>query len=150
MPLDIDLDPDDVRKILSEIDAEQLSDKVLAQSINDESVIVAAMLPDDWEDHPDDYPPELVELYVKRRAARESWNQSPTEVRKAALDASVSYDIQAFRGRLNNRVDEIEAILFPDLDGSTAAFVTATKHGGGESAYDRLRKLTKLPGAFRR
>ena len=144
--VDSDVTIDDVRLALDDIDASALADEVVESAISDEEVIVGAMLPDDWEDHPDDYPEELVAKYIKFRAAHRSFHSSPVEVRKQALDAAVSYDIQSFRGRLTTNVQEIEDLLFPDLDGNTAAFVDVTAHAG---SADRLADATRYTNAFR-
>lgn len=153
MPLDTGVTVEDVRAILNEIDANQLPDSAIQAAIDDEETVVDAMLPPDWENAYDDLTTaqteDLVAVYVKRRAAREGFNNSPMIARKQALDAVVSYDVQSFRGRLNDRVDEIEEILFPGHGGEHAAFVDATEHAGDQDIHERLEDLTDYPGAFR-
>lgn len=132
---DIDLTPDDVRTSLNEIPAKMIPDDVITGAIDDERVVLGSELPpeDEWGEKPyADVTDERVELLWKRRAAREAFHASPTEVRRQALDAVVSYDIQAFRGRLNSKVRKAYEVLGLPQQGSSAAFVDATGHLGGE------------------
>lgn len=138
MGFDFDLDADAIRTELNEIPAEMIPDGVIESAIADEEVVVAAELPDQSEWGSEEYPDiseDAVALLWKRRAAREAFHASPTEVRRQALDAVVSYDIQAFRGRLNKKVEKAYDILGLARGGSSAAFGTATRHLEGDRPW---------------
>lgn len=125
---EIDVTIADVRTALTDVNATTLPDETIQQAIDEETLIVKAELPDSVESLAVDRDDAkaAVEMLIRRRAARGSWHSSPTEVRQQALDAARSYDAQAFRGRLNDNVDEAYAILGLDRDGTSAAFIETT------------------------
>lgn len=132
----------DVRTAFGDADATSIPDATIEQKIEEEELIVSAQLPDDLDELevPEGAREEAVEMLIKRRAARESWHSSPTAVRKQALDSAVSYDVQSFRGRLNDNVEEAYAVLGLDRGGDRAAFVDAT----GSSFKDRNKTNDRL------
>lgn len=148
------VDVDDVRTELSDIPPSLISDSVIVDAIEDSELFVSVELDDDW---PDNLPKEIDEetkggvesMLVKRRAARKAWTSSPAEVRRQAIDAVVSYDIQEFRGKLNSRVDEVYELMGIHQDGDRAAFADVTGHAPGGGSRERLRRAgTKYPGAW--
>lgn len=122
----IEVTVDEVRTALTEIDASTIPNATISQKIEEEKLIVEAELPDDLDELATSSPKAAIEMLVRRRAARHSWHSSPTEVRQQALDAARSFDTQAFRGHLNDAVEEAYAVLGLDRDGSSAAIVDAT------------------------
>lgn len=124
----IEVTVEDVRTAFGEADATAIDDALIKQKIDEEKLIVASQLPDDLADLaiPESVWEDGIEMLIRRRVARGSWHASPTAVRKQALDSAVSYDIQGFRGRLNNNVEEAEQILGLDPGGDSAAFIDVT------------------------
>lgn len=153
---DINVSVEDVRLALNAIDADKIPSDVIEAAIKSEETVVRAMLPEDWvafyegEGLDQQAVEDLLDVYVARRAAREAFNNSPMVARKQALDAVISYDVQSFRGRLRGRIEDIEEILFPDRGATSAPFVDVSSSGSGRSIHERLKELTKYPGAFRR
>lgn len=134
MALDsITVTADDIRTELDEIDADRLEESTIQRRIEDAEIEVEAALPSDWQtDTHEEITTERVEMLVRRIAARDAFHSSPMKVREQALDAVVSWDIQSFRGRLNDRVSKAwELIGLPRADGPSP-FATATRHLGGD------------------
>ena len=130
---------DDVHTALGEADGSAIPDETIRQKIEEEMLIVASHLPANLDelaipknagemDEADviSIREDGVEMLIRRRVARGSWHSSPTTVRKQALDMTVSYDIQSFRGRLNDNVEDAYDILGIPRGGSSAPFSDAT------------------------
>lgn len=135
MPPTINVTTDDVRTSLNGIGSDFIPDATISQAISEEELTVLSELPDDWDERLTDKlegtshePADAVELLVQRRAARNAFHSSPAEVRRQALDAVVSMDIQAFRGMLNSNVEKAYELLDLPQGGTSAPFATATRH----------------------
>lgn len=146
MPPTINVTIDDVRTSLNGIGSEFIPDATIQQAINEEELTVLAELPDGWDEELADSldgtsyePADAVELLVQRRAARNAFHSSPAEVRRQALDAVVSMDIQAFRGLLNKNVEKAYELIGVPRGGEAAAFVDATRHAPETSTPEDRR-----------
>ena len=128
--LTINVTVDDVKMAFTGLgaNADVFADESIQQKIDEESLIVSAKLPDDLNDLciPESMWEEAIEMLVRRRAARGTFTASPTVVSKQALDARVSYDVQAFRGRLRDSVEEAEEMMCLHTGGSSAGIAEAT------------------------
>lgn len=134
MPPTINVTIEEVRTSLNGIGSDYIPDATVEQAIEEATLTVLAELPDGWDSllqerlEGTSYDPEdAVELLVQRRAARNAFHSTPTEVRRQALDAVVSMDIQAFRGMLNDNVEFAYELVDVPRGGKSAAFADATK-----------------------
>lgn len=120
---------EEVRTAFGGADASVIPDATIQLKIDEEMLIVAAHLPDDLDqlEVPESQWEAAVEMLIRRRVAEASWQATPTKVRKQALDASVSYDIQGFRAKLENNIDDAYDVLgIARDDGGSAAIADAT------------------------
>lgn len=134
MPPTINVTTEEVRTSLNGIGSDYIPDATVEQAIDEATLTVLAELPDGWDSllqerlEGTSYDPEdAVELLVQRRAARNAFHSTPTEVRRQALDAVVSMDIQAFRGMLNDNVEFAYELVDVPRGGKSAAFADATR-----------------------
>lgn len=121
----------DVRTELAEIDADALPDSTIQSAIDKKEIEVGSALPDDWESD-DEITQRHVDNIITQEAKRKAFNSAPTEVRTQALDAAVSFDVQAFRQQLKDDVADAWSAIGKDKGGSSAAFIDATRHAPGD------------------
>lgn len=132
----------DVRTALNNISADALPDATISDAIDDAKLHVESRLPADFEsspfiDLPDDWDEmttseqetwkqDRIDSLVKHVAKRKAFNSSGAEVNVSAMEASVSLDINAFRGQLRRDVEQAWEAIGLVEPGDSTAFIDAT------------------------
>lgn len=147
-----------VRAALNEIDESALPDATIEDALDDAEILVESQLPADLEgsdrinlpDHwdelteteQDEWIDKRVDHLIKHIAKRKAFNSSGAEVNVSAMEASVSMDINAFRGQLRRDVEQAWEALGFVQGGDSSPFVDATGHAPSGGTSERSRRAS--------
>lgn len=113
----------DVRDALSDVDTTEFPDATIEQKLTQAEVIIETSLDDDALA---DLNQEVYENAVIQTAAYRTYASAPAEMKREALDLSVTYDVQTFVNRLKDDRDYWLALAGVSRGGKSAAIADHT------------------------
>lgn len=115
--------PSGVRTALNEADATEFPESTVAQKLSDAEGIVEHHLSDE---ELADLDQGIYEMAVRDLAAYRVWMASPAEMKRAALELTVTYDVQTFTNRLRDQRDAALARIGITNRGTSAGIADHT------------------------
>lgn len=115
--------PADVRTALNEIDATEFPQSTVEQKLGDAEAIVEHHL---TSDEVAALNQGIYEMAVRDLAAYRVWMAAPAEMKRAALELTITYDVQTFTNRLRDQRDAALARIGITARGSSAPIADHT------------------------
>lgn len=112
-----------VRTALADVDTSEFSDATIEQKLRQAEVIVEASLS---ASEIADLPQNHYETAVVQTAAYRTYSSAPAEMKREALDLSVTYDVQTYVNRLRDDREYWLSLIGVTRGGSSAAIADHT------------------------